>query len=278
MKPGPGGKSPGGKGAAGVCAVAVVAVTVLSGCAGEENRPRPLRPLVVKEQISSVVKTKNGYQVRWAGLLANRNPWHFGEHVVATMVAKNAAGKEIARHEQPLDAVPPAGKLAFAGQATAKAKPTKVTVTYSQAHWKQASRITSAFQRFPAYEVVIRPQKNGGYLVTGRVGTPYREKAQTLVVTALLRDHAGKLMGGASTFVDDVTVRRNPRFILTYDHTPRRVAKADVMVQTWGSTARPYEELAMGGMVPLHTVKPKTQPFPKDRGRQLIPGVDVRQE
>ncbi len=58
-------------------------------------------------------------------------------------------------------------------------------------------------------------QKDGSYLVTGYVGNPYRLPASSLVVNALLRDKAGKLLGGGSTFVDDVQAGSPPRFILT---------------------------------------------------------------
>ncbi|GAA5085812.1 hypothetical protein GCM10023259_098380 [Thermocatellispora tengchongensis] len=259
--------------------VAGLMAVALAGCSEEEReKVSPLRPLQVKEQASSVLKGEGGYVVNWAGVLGNANPWHFGEHVVATIVAKDAKGAEVVRMDQPLDAVPPHGTLAFSGKAVAKVKPETVSITYSQAKWNQAGRIPSAFQPFPVTDVVTKRQKNGGYLISGRVGTPYERVAGTLAVTALLRDAAGKLLGGASTFVDDVRSDAKQRFIVALDSVPKGVAKADVIARTWGSTSRPYEELAMGGTVPVHTVKPKTPPFAKDRGRTLIPGVDTRPE
>jgi hypothetical protein len=47
------------------------------------------------------------------------------------------------------------------------------------------------------------------------------------------------------------------------------------MVTTWGATAKPYEDLATAGAVPIHTVTPTTEPFTKDRGYQTI--TDRRQ-
>ncbi|MDF5758903.1 hypothetical protein [Spongiactinospora sp. TRM90649] len=249
----------------------------LAACAAEEKKERPLRPLAVKEQASSIVKSADGYIVNWAAVLANQNPWHFGEQVVATIVARDAKGAEVVRMEQPLDAVPPAGTLAFSGQAIAAQQPVKVDLSYKPAQWKPAGRITSAFRAFPVTDIFERRQKNGGYLVTGRVGNPYRLAASSLVVTALLRDKEGKLLGGTSTFVDDVRADNKPRFILTVDKPPAGVSRAEVVARTWGTTSRPYEDLAAGGALPVHTTKPSTPPFPKDRGRQETPGTAAGQ-
>ncbi|MFE3452746.1 hypothetical protein ACFXJ8_27860 [Nonomuraea sp. NPDC059194] len=233
-----------------------------------------MKPLVLKEQASTVAKSADGYVVNFAGVLSNSNPWHFGEQVVATVVGRDAKGAEVVRMDQQLDAVPPAGTLAFTGQAKASAKPVKVTIDYRSTQWRQAARVPSSLLKFPVTRVQTFKQKNGTYLVTGQVGNPYVLPTSGLLVTALLRDKAGKLLGGANTFVDDVRAGKSPRFILTVEGLPNsaKVARTDVTAGTWGSTGRPYEELALGGAVPVHTVKPTTAPFAKDRGRQVLTG------
>ncbi|NUR85381.1 MAG: hypothetical protein HOY71_14965 [Nonomuraea sp.] len=240
----------------------------LAGCSSEE-KSSPLKPFTVKEQASNIVKTSDGYAVNWAGVLANANPWHFGEHVVATVVGRNSAGAEVVRMDQPLDAIPPGGTLSFTGQATAAEKPAKVSIEYRPAQWRPAARIASAFQTFPVSRVQTMRQKDGSYLITGYVANPYRLPASSLVVNALLHDGAGKLIGGGSTFVDDVKAGRPPRFIMTVDGLPAgsKVARTVVTARTWGSTGRPYDELALGGAVPIHTVKPTTAPFAVDRSQ-----------
>jgi hypothetical protein len=253
--------------------VVVIGVAVLGGCSAEKERPAPLHPFSVKEQASSITKGDAGYMVNWAGVLSNRNPWHFGEQVVATVVASDAKGKEVVRMDQPLDALPPAGNLAFSGIAMAAEKPVKVAITYKPAQWRLAARVTSAFKPFPVTDVMTRRQKNGGYLITGKVGNPYRLAASSLVVTALLRNDRGKLVTGTSTFVDDVRTDNRPRFLMTVDRVPRGVTKTEVLARTWGTTSQPYEELALGGAVSADFAKPKTPPFAKDRGRQGVPGI-----
>ncbi|MFI6604269.1 hypothetical protein ACIBHX_49270 [Nonomuraea sp. NPDC050536] len=240
----------------------------LAGCSSQEpQQSTQLKPLAVKEQVSNIVKSSDGYAVNWAGVLSNANPWHFGEHVVATIVGKDAKGAEVVRMDQPLDAVPPGGSLAFTGQATAAAKPAQVTIQYRAAQWREAARIPSAFQQFPVSRVQTLRQKDGSYLIMGYVSNPYQLPASSLVVNALLHDSSGKLLGGGSTFVDDVKAGSPPRFILTVDGMPKdvKVARTDVTARTWGSTGRPYEDLALGGAVPVHTVKPTTAPFAVDR-------------
>ncbi|MDA0636644.1 hypothetical protein OUY22_24800 [Nonomuraea sp. MCN248] len=243
----------------------------LAGCSPEETTQQQLKPLTLMEQASTVAKSDDGYTVTWAAVLANGNPWHFGEHVVATVVGKDAGGREVFRTDQPLDAVPPGGSLTFTGHGVATAQPAKVSVAYRPAQWRPAARVPSSFRPFPVSRVQTLRQKDGSYLVTGYVANPYQLPASSLVVSALLRDSAGKLLGGGSAFVDDVQAGRPPRFILTVAGLPpgTRVAKTEVSARTWGSTARPYEELAMGGAVPLHTVKPTTEPFETDRGSQV---------
>ncbi|MCK2213980.1 hypothetical protein MF672_009275 [Actinomadura sp. ATCC 31491] len=244
----------------------------LTGCAGEKQPAQELKPLALKEQVSNIVKSADGYAVNWAGVLSNANPWHFGEHVVATIVGQDAKGTEVVRLDQPLDAVPPGGSLEFTGQATAAERPAKVTIQYRPAQWRQAARVPSAFQRFPITRAQTMRQKDGSYLITGYVGNPYQLPAGSLVVNALLRDKAGKLLGGGSTFVDDVKAGSPPRFIMTVSGLSRDavVARTDISARTWGSTGRPYEDLALAGAVPVHTVKPTTEPFTEDRSTQII--------
>ncbi|MBG0826782.1 hypothetical protein HS041_03195 [Planomonospora sp. ID67723] len=253
-----------------------------AGCSGGDRQDVPeLKPLAVKEQVSSVLKggdRYDGYVVNWAGVLSNPNPWHFGEHVVATVVGKDAKGNEVVRMDQPLDAVPPSGSLSFTGQALAERKPVEVTIEYRSAEWRPAGRIVSEFRPFPISGVQSARNDDGSYVVTGYVGTPYRLPAGTLAVTALLRDSAGKLLGGGSTFVDDVQEDGRRRFILDIESVAdtKKIAKAELAARTWGSSSRPYEELALGGAVPLHTVKPTTSPFTEDRGRQTAPGDEAQ--
>ncbi|GAA3696495.1 hypothetical protein GCM10022224_072710 [Nonomuraea antimicrobica] len=244
----------------------------LAGCASEERPVQELKPLALKEQVSTIVKSADGYAVNWSGVLSNANPWHFGEHVVATIVGRDAKGTEVLKLDQPLDAVPPGGSLAFTGQASAAQKPEKVTIQYRPAQWRPAARIASAFQRFPISRVQTMRQKDGMYLITGYVSNPYQVSASTLVVSALLRDKTGKLLGGGSTFVDEVEAGSPPRFILTVGGLPKeaQVARTDITARTWGSTGRPFEDLALAGAVPVHTVKPTSEPFAVDRSTQVV--------
>lgn len=244
----------------------------LSACATEEKPVLELKPLSLKEQASNIVKSADGYTVNWSGVLDNANPWHFGEHVVATIVGHDAKGAEVLKMDQPLDAVPPGGSLPFTGQSSVAQKPEKVTIQYRPARWRPAARIASAFQRFPITRVQTMRQKDGTYLITGYVDNPYQISASTLVVNALLRDKAGKLLGGGSTFVDEVEAGSPPRFILTVSGLPKgtQVAKTEIAARTWGSTGRPFEDLALGGAVPMHTVKPTSEPFAVDRSTAIV--------
>jgi hypothetical protein len=256
-------------------ALGAISLSVLTACSSPEAvQPVQLKPLVLKEQVSNTVKTASGYAVNWAGVLTNGNPWHFGEHVVATVIGRDAKGTEVVRMDQPLDAVPPGGTLPFAGQAVATGRPTKVTIEYRPATWRPAARIASAFRTFPVSGVQTLRQKDGSYLITGYVANPYTRPASSLVVNALLRDASGKLIGGGHAFVDDVEAGSPPRFILTVEGLPggARAARTEVIARTWGSTGKPFDDLALGGARPVHTVMPRTEPFTIDRGRAALPG------
>ncbi|MFC6083421.1 FxLYD domain-containing protein [Sphaerisporangium aureirubrum] len=247
---------------------------LFAGCGADEPAPKKgLKPLVIKEQTSSVTQGTGGFVVTWAGVISNPNRWHFGENVAATVVGKDAAGKEVVRTEQPLDAVPPSGALRFSGQAMASAKPAQVKLTFTPAKWRRAARIPSAFVPFPVSAANTEKLGNGSYLVTGAVANPYQKAATSLVVTALLRDKDGRLLGGASTYVDDVRAGTPRRFVLTVDglNAAGPVARTEVAARTWGSSARPYEELALSGAAVPTTGKPKTPPFVNDRGNQAMP-------
>ncbi|WP_093172877.1 hypothetical protein [Sinosporangium album] len=255
-----------------VGAVALSALTVV-GCSSEEKPAPELRPLALRDQTSSIVKSGDTYVVNWAGVLGNDNQWHFGEQIVATVVGKDSKGKQVVRMDQPLDAVPPSGSLPFSGQVVAAQKPEKVTIEFRPAQWRKAERVPSSFRPFPVTDSKVIRQQNGTFLVTGRISNPYNLAASSLVVTALVRDPAGKLLGGGTTFVDNVGAGGRPRFILSVEGLPAKAAvgNTEIVARTWGSTGKPYEELALGGVKPVHTVKPTTAPFSRDRGRQALP-------
>lgn len=248
---------------------------LLAGCGGaDESVPKnAMKPLVIKEQTSAVTQGTAGFVVNWAGVVGNPNRWHFGENVAATVIGKDAAGKEVVRTEQPLDAVPPSGVLKFSGQAIASARPVQVKLTFTQPRWRRAARIPSAFVPFPISAANTEKLGNGSYLVTGAVANPYQKAATSLVVTALLRDKDGRLLGGASTYVDDVRTGAPRRFVLTVEglNGVGPVARTEIAARTWGSSARPYEELALSGAVSAPAAKPKSPPFANDRGNQAMP-------
>ncbi|GII52445.1 hypothetical protein Pth03_08340 [Planotetraspora thailandica] len=247
---------------------------VTAACTGDDKSDG-LRPLALKEQASSVAKSGTGYVVSWAGVLKNANRWHFGENAVAVITATDAAGKQVVHMEQPLDAVAPGASLPFSGQVTTSAKPVRVKIDYRPATWRPSSRMPSAFLAFPTTDVATDRLPGDSYLVTGYVTDPFLKAADGLAVTAMLRNAAGKLMGGGTAYVDDVRSGDKRRFVITVPGVNGAVSKTDVLVTTWGATSKPYEELAVAGAVPIHTVAPTTDPFPKDRGYQAI--TDRRQ-
>ncbi|WP_283139271.1 hypothetical protein [Rhizohabitans arisaemae] len=249
---------------------ATTASFLLVGCSSEEAVKKPvMQPLAVVDQASSIVKAAGGYVVHWAGLLRNPNQWHFGENTVASVVARDSAGKEVMRFDQPLDAVPPAGKMAFSGEARAERQPTDVKIEFKPSNWREAARITSAFKPFPISNVFTQKLGTQGYQVIGQVGNPYSLAVSGLAVTSLLRDSAGKLLGGGTTYVDRVGPGGRRTFVITVDSPAAgAVRKTDVTARTWGSTRSAYEELVLAGLLPAHLTKPKTKPFVNDRARE----------
>ncbi|GAB3879215.1 FxLYD domain-containing protein [Microbispora bryophytorum] len=242
-----------------------LAALAMASCAREDKQEGP-QPLALKEHMSSIMRSGAGYAVTWAGVLSNPNRWQFGENAVAVITAVDAAGKEVVHQEQPLDAVPPGRPLAFSGRVTSPAQPVRVKIDYRPATWRPIPRVPSAFLKFPISDVHTDKLTNGSYLVTGYVLDPFRKPAGGLAVTALLRDAAGKLVGGATSYVDDVRPGARRRFVITVEGVRGQVGATDVHATTWGSTAKTYEDLAQAGAVPLHTVAPTTEPFVKDRG------------
>ncbi|WP_433498490.1 hypothetical protein ACQP1K_26980 [Sphaerimonospora sp. CA-214678] len=248
-----------------------LALAALGPTACGEDKQADARPLVLKEQVSSIAKSGAGYVVSWAGVLTNANRWHFGENATATITAVDAAGKEVVHMRQPLDAVPPGRSVAFSGQTTVSGQPVRVKIECGQATWSRIPRIPSAFLPFPISDVVTERLHEGGYLITGYVLDPFLKAASGVAVTALLRDPAGKLAGGGTAYLDKVQSNLKRRFVITVDGvTGGTIAKTDVLARTWGTTAKPYIDLALAGAAPIHTVAPSTQPFAKDRGYQVL--------
>lgn len=243
-----------------------------AGCSAEpEQTTEALKPLAAEEQTFVVTSVGKEYRVSWAVRLTNPNRWHFAENVVATIVGRDAQGREIMRGRQPMDAVAPGRGTAFSGTLPSTVQPAKVEISLQSSQWRKVSRIPSAFKRFPVNDVKTEKLANGQYLVSGNVLDPFRKAAGTLTVTALLRDGSGRLTGGRAELVENVGPGTWRRFVITVPKVAGGVdaERTEVFVSPWGSTAGPYEELVKSGTVPLHTVKPTTSPFLKDRGGEL---------
>jgi len=250
---------------------ALAAGSLLAGCTAEPDRTTEvLRPLAAKERTFAIMSAGKDHRVIWTLVLANPNRWHFAENVVATVVGRDAQGREVVRSRHPVDAVPPGGTAAFSAMTATTTQPAKVEISVESSQWSKAARIPSAFKRFPVADLNTVKLRGGQYLVSGNLRNPFRKEAATLTVTAVLRDRNGRTTGGRSDFVENVGPGAWRHFVITVPKVAGEVAPehTEVFVTPWGSTARPYEELARAGAVPLHTDKPKTAPFPKDRGSE----------
>ncbi|RJL22583.1 hypothetical protein D5H75_35830 [Bailinhaonella thermotolerans] len=258
---------------AGGLAVAGVVAGVAVSCARQQSRPKgpEMKPLAVSEQAAAVAQdteAEGGYVVQWAGVLANPNRWHYGEHPVALVTAYDAAGNVLTRVEQQLDVIPPNGRLAFAGQAELPRQPQRVVVRQKDATWQRATRVPSAFAPFTVSDVLTeKDAKQGTYRVVGRVANPYSRQAG-LVVTALLRDASGRLVGGGSGYVKPIKPGEDRAFYVSArpSDPAAKVTKTEVVAGTWGGTRATWENLTLNGLRPVHTTKPTSKPL-LDRGR-----------
>ncbi|GGM72713.1 hypothetical protein GCM10010106_18900 [Thermopolyspora flexuosa] len=249
--------------------VAVAAGSLLAGCSAEPERTtEALRPLAAREQAYAIVSAGKEHRVTWTLVLANPNRWHFAENVVATLVGRDAQGREVVRSRHPVDAVPPGRTTAFSATTSTTTPPAKVEISLESPQWRKAARIPSAFKRFPVADLNTVKLRDGQYLVSGNLRNPFRKETATLTVTAVLRDRNGRTTGGRADFVEKVGPGTWRRFAITVPKVTGGVdpERTEVFVTPWGSTAGPYEELARAGAVPLHTDRPRTAPFPKERG------------
>lgn len=185
--------------------------------------------------------------VHWIAVIKNPNADAYGIFPVLRVTARDVAGKVLATDDQTLGELPPGMTIAFSSQLDTKEKPAKVEVIYSKVEWHDTKTKVSDYKEFAAKGVAFRKNVYGGLKITGEITNPFPAAIDGMAVTALLRDAAGKLIGGSTTFTEVLPSSGTQPFELDADQPKTAVKNVSIMAMPWG-TADPiaWNHLAQG--------------------------------
>ena len=173
--------------------------------------------------------------LRWVAVIVNPNVGYFGSFPTLTVTAVDAAGKVVGTKDQVLFDIPPGATIAFGGlMTTVGAAPSRLRINPSNVRW---SSTTARPEMFPAFGVT--PDQSvvdnfGQSTITGSISNPYPVPVESLAVTALYRDAAGKLVGGDTTFVNNLPASGTKAFEISGRVPP--FTKSEVIVIPWSSS------------------------------------------
>lgn len=205
------------------------------------------KPFEIVESATNVSPSVLGGQfyVQWIAVMRNPNPDLFGAFPTVAVTARDAQGAVVGTDDQVMESLPPGATIAFASQVTATAQPAKIDITFKKVDWVKTQTKPADYPPFTAEKVSFRPDRAAGFSVTGDLRNPYSKPVDGLAVTALVRDAAGKLLGGRTTFLDTLAAGGTIPFSFTSGAVQGTGAKVDIMAMPWGGAPNTWNKLAM---------------------------------
>jgi adenylate cyclase class 2 len=140
------------------------------------------------------------YRVLWAVVLENTNLQHYCEGPAIQITARDQHGHIVGTGDQVLHVFPPGGRIAWASSMQTKGPPHTLEVAPKPADWYPTLAEPEDFPAFGYRDVRFLVQGRS-CSVTGELINPYPAPADEMAVTALFRDHQGRLVGGETAFV-----------------------------------------------------------------------------
>lgn len=211
---------------------------------GKENA----EPFAITEQEHRVSSGYGDTYVHWTVVIENPNDDVYGTFPTVSITGRDAAGKVVGTEDQVLDSLPPGGVIAFSGQASMTEEPAKVEIAYKSVDWYDTKSVPADYPPFPTRDISYKSQEFGGLVVTGEVVNPYEFAVESIAATALFRDAAGKLVGGTTSYLDDLPAGASmPLQVeeLGGSTPPKKVKSVDVIVTPWADP-QTWNDLALG--------------------------------
>ncbi|WP_432519768.1 hypothetical protein [Kineococcus sp. SYSU DK006] len=188
--------------------------------------------------------TAEGVFLHWAALLNNPNTSHYGAFPVITVTARDAGGQVLATQQQTLNALPPGADIAWAGLLQAPEQPTAVEVTYAAVDWYPTKTTAADYPPFTASGV----QRSGDAYsrqVVGELINPYPAAVGSMAITALYRDGDGRLLTGATGYVDALPAAGTlPFSVMDITGLAQQPAGIEVHAMPWGGSPQEWNTLA----------------------------------
>jgi hypothetical protein len=235
--------SPGSAGSASGTSAAASSSAAEDG-GGKDNA----KPFTITEQEHRVSSSFGDTYVHWTVVIENPNADVYGTFPTVSVTGRDAAGKVVGTDDQVLDSLPPGGTIAFSGQASMTEKPAKVEIAYKSVDWYDTKTTAADYPPFTVSDISVKKQEFGGLVVTGEVANPYKYAVSSLAATALFRNASGKLIGGTTSFLEDLPAAASMPMQVEElgGSTPaKKVKSTDVIVTTWGDP-QDWNDLAAG--------------------------------
>jgi hypothetical protein len=214
--------------------------------AGGASTAKPFE--ITETTYSTIDDATDTVYIEWTAVIRNPNEDAYGLFPVIRITARDAAGKVIATDDQTLGEFPPGTSLAFSGQLDSKEKPAKVEFTYAKVEWHDTKTRAADYKEFSAKQVSFRKGDFGDLTVTGEITNPFAADLDSMAVTALLRDAAGKLVGGGTDFADSLPASGSLPFELDANFKGKaKVKSVEIMAMPWTTMdSIAWNHLALG--------------------------------
>jgi hypothetical protein len=206
------------------------------------------KPFEISESEYRISSSLGDTYVHWTAIIRNPNTDVYGIFPTLSITGRDSAGKVVGTEDQVLDSLPPGGTIAFSSQVSMTEKPAKVEIAYKSIDWYDTKTAPDDYPPFAVADTRYKKQQLGGLVVTGEVSNPYEYAVDSLAATALFRDADGTLVGGTTSFLEDLPASGTMPLQLEElggRTPPGKVKSAEVLVSTW-SDPETWNQLAQG--------------------------------
>lgn len=205
-------------------------------------------PFEITETAYQVDASFGDVYVQWTAVIENPNTDVYGTFPTVSITGRDKSGSVIGTEDQVLISLPPGGTIAFASQVTMTEKPAEVEIEYKSVDWYDTETTPDDYPPFEASDLRYKKQEFGGLVTTGELSNPYEFPVESLAATALYRGSGGELIGGATSFLENLPAAGTmPMQIeeLGSSIPAGRVDSVDVVVIDWGQPET-WNKLAAG--------------------------------
>ena len=197
------------------CLVLALSLVGLVGCASSptSNPSNPTSATTNSNTRSPLTVSESAYHankygsIEYVAIIENPNSEWVADSVQVKVTAKDSKGTILFTNTEYVSYIFANGKKAIQGQASSSGSPATVTfepVVKTSGWTKESTQAGDTDDLFPITNLNEVTSSYGSVAFTGEITNNLKEDVSALKVYVVLRDGAGKLISGYSTYVKDI--------------------------------------------------------------------------